>query len=136
MKRNDDSSPVNDRRNGPMTNAERQKRYRDRKRGGPPKGRWAGYETLADIARLTGGSRTVVFMANWLVNHAMDAADKVRIGELKITPTYRRLRRAYDAGIVKAIRERPSSNHRLVCRWVDGAFEFEWIPEGDDGRNQ
>ena len=136
MKRNDDSSPANDKRNGSMTNAERQKRYRDKKRGGPPKGRWAGHLTVAEIAQRAGVSRTKIFMCSWIKKNAPEYFDGIKDGEIKIGPLYRQLKDEYDAGIFKAVCERPSGNNRLVCRRVDGAFEFEWIPEGDDGRNQ
>jgi hypothetical protein len=51
------------------SNAERQKAYRDRKRGGPPKGRWHGHETAAREAAELGDSRTVWYMKLWLYDH-------------------------------------------------------------------
>ncbi len=87
-----------------MTNAERQKRYRDKKRGAPVEGRWpAGHISKPAIAELMQLSRTLVCMASWIKKHAPDVAPDLQAGRLKTTPTYKRLKAEYDAGVVAAI---------------------------------
>ena len=106
MKRNDDSPLVDAKRNTPVTNAERQRRYRDRKRGGPSCGRWPlGYVTIAQTARLQGVSRSMLFMARWLRMYAPDVIPKVESGELKVTPIYQRRRSQLAMQIAKQLVE-------------------------------
>jgi hypothetical protein len=116
-----------------LTNAERQKGYRDRKRGGPPAGRWAGRSSLAKIARSVGTSRTRLFMIRWISAHAPEVLDQtVNRGEpgLKITPTYYRLKAEYEAGILRTAKERPAGDVRLVESRQDGQFVFNWVRGG------
>lgn len=112
-----------------MTNAERQKRYRDKKRGGPVEGRWSvGHLTVADQAKLVQVGRTSVFMAMWISKYAPDAAQGLTAGTLKVTPTYKRLKCEYDAGVVEAIARKVSTDgERLVSSRRDGQFVFHWV---------
>jgi hypothetical protein len=144
LERNADRSPEDAQRNGncrPLTNAERQQRYRDRKRGGPPQGRWAGYVTLQ---RTLGISRSSAHMARWIYRHAPDEYARLcivmnrlhgsRRKGLGIKPLYRRLRAEITEALTRAVRtptdeefhERRRSC-RLVPRRQDGRFVFEWI---------
>ena len=52
-----------------MTGAERQKRYRDKKRGGPPVGRWGGHLSHATFAKLAHVGRTFYWMLGWMLLH-------------------------------------------------------------------
>ncbi len=127
--RNDDSSPVNDKRNGPMTNAERQRRYRDKRRGGPPAGRWADLTSAAKHGEVYKISRTMIFMCSWVCKHAPEYEEQFAAGKTKVSPVYRRLKREYDVALFKALDERPSDDAHLVCRRENGEFVFEWIKE-------
>jgi hypothetical protein len=87
--RNADSLPVN-----AHSNAARQKRYRDRKRGGPPVGRWNGHVSMAMRAKAVGVSRTMLFMAGWIRRNAgSEIVADIKAGKLPLAATYRRLRR-------------------------------------------
>jgi hypothetical protein len=59
---------VTNQRNGrPMSNAERQRRFRDKRRGGPPVGRWpADYMSLSAWAEIMGMSRTTLARLHYL----------------------------------------------------------------------
>ncbi len=127
--RNADSSPVNDKRNGPMTNAERQKRYRDKLRGGPPQGRWAGHTSTAKRGEAIRISRTMIFMCSWVCKHAPEYEGQFAAGKTKVSPLYRRLKHEYDAKLFKALCKRPSDGATLLYRRENGEFVFEWIEE-------
>ena len=92
MKRNADSPNLDSHRNGPMSNAERQRRYRNRKRGGPPRGRWAGHISVAKQAEAVGASRSMLFMAKWICKHAPDLVSEIEAGTLKVYTSYYRRR--------------------------------------------
>lgn len=107
---------MNDQRNGTMTNAERQKRYRDRKRGGPPRGRWTGHISVASRAKALSVSRTMIFMARWIAEHAPDVATQIERGELKVGPEYRRLKA--ERGELKKFDAKSSANwFYLLITW-------------------
>ena len=111
-----------------MTNAERQKRYRDRKRGGPPRGRWGDHGwTQAQLAAGLGIGRTMVCMVHWLGEcGALEELRKIEAGRGKVTPIYKRLRADYERGLCRALlHEIPG--RVLTCRREDGAFLFEWV---------
>src|SRR5437870_2773322 len=75
IRRNAERPLENNHRNGAMSNAERQRRYRDRNRGGPPKGRWAGHQSLETQAQASLPqrlSRSSVYMLRWITGHAPD----------------------------------------------------------------
>jgi hypothetical protein len=111
-----------------MTNAERQKRYRDRKRGGPPVGRWAGGVSVAFAAKEMDVGRTIVFMNRWIDRHAPDIVPILLAGGAKTTPTYNRLRAEYNAGILAAFRAKPDHDgFRLTESRKNGKFVFRWV---------
>jgi hypothetical protein len=116
-----------------MSGAERQKRYRDKKRGGPPRGRWAGHTKVVDAQgpdwRGRRHKRTWAFMQKWLAAHAPGVPL-----DHKITTSYETLRdlwvRAYNAawdGATEAQRE--GRRWDLRERFEDGDFRFEWVRE-------
>jgi hypothetical protein len=111
-----------------MTNAERQKRYRDRQRGGPPVGRWQGHLSTAKIAKAQHISRTMVFMARWVMKHAPDLVQALESGELKMAPTYRRLRGQYIMAMAKALESKHGRNAQLIETRHAGQFVFKWKP--------
>ncbi len=78
--------PLGDR---PMTPAERQRKYRDRLRGGPPVGRWPeGHMTMEELARRSGISRTLLYMARQVREWRPDLYEQMRKGELAVTRAY------------------------------------------------
>jgi hypothetical protein len=102
------------------SNAERQRAYRNRKRGGQPVGRWPGRST-ADMAKQAGLGRTTAFMFNWLSKHAPDALSDFYAGRAKISTAYRRLRKQMLA------------EHAEICHADDrgqawAAFMAKWCP--------
>jgi hypothetical protein len=112
-----------------MTNAERQKQYRDRKRGGPPVGRWHGHDSAAKWAERLGIGRSQWLMIRWICRHAPDVHDEFAKDEkLKITPTYHRLKREYDIGLVRALADGEPEDHTLFEFRRNGKFVFEWVP--------
>lgn len=126
--RNGDSSKINDSSNAPMTSAERQRRYRDRRRGGPPRGRWPeGYVPVGVTAKLAGTNRSYAFYAAWMEKHAPDALGEVLARKLKIAPIYERLRREYDRGIIVAVGQPHGETDELVTYRDDGHFVFDWV---------
>ena len=120
-----------------LSAAERQRRFRDRKRGGPPLGRWHGHESLAEQAAAIGCSRTTVFRLKWLFTNAPEAAERAAAGVEKITPLYYRLRREYDEALIRFVEtdsaecaSRFAEGFRLAPRYTDGQFMFQWVREG------
>jgi hypothetical protein len=103
--RNADSSPVN-----AQSNAERQKRYRDRKRGGPPVGRWPQYpnsfaksagEHWQKFKVWPGVCRTNFFMAKWVIEHASrEIIDDMNAKKTSIVRAYRRLRDEHERATI------------------------------------
>lgn len=130
-KSNADRPKLDDSRNGSMTNAERQRRYRDRKRGGPPRGRWAGHLPAFLLAKSQGTSRSYMYYASWILDHASDVADAIEAGDGNLAVAYERLRREYESGLMKSLRSRPSDDARLFCRRENGEFVFEWIEDDE-----
>jgi hypothetical protein len=140
--RNADGTPVNDHRNAggeATTNAGRQRRYRDRKRGGPPRGRWCGHKTAQQFAP-AGWRRTKVFMGLWIIRHAPDLFDprtgQIDCGEHRtVTALYKALRVERMRAAAMFFRETNGEkmvaqgcrlvearhDHRFVFRWVKGA---------------
>jgi hypothetical protein len=112
-----------------MTNAERQKRHRDKRRGCPREGRWpAGYLSVDRLAKVQGVGRTTIFMAKWILRHAPDVAPRLDAGELSVAPTYRRLRNEYVMGAARAVKARPDDNEaRLEETRRNGKFVFKWV---------
>ena len=112
-----------------MTNAERQKRYRDTQRGGPSEGRWpAGHLSMPTRAKMGQVSRTMIAMCSWIFRHAPDLVPGIKAGLLKVTPTYKRLKGEYDAGVVQAIGTGGDvDGGRLVSSRRDGRFVFQWV---------
>jgi hypothetical protein len=87
------------------SNAERQKKYRDKKRGGAPHGRWPKQHLSAEILAATGGvSRTMIFMMSWVMRHAPEYQLDLAENRVKLTPLYRRLRGEYNLAIAAAVR--------------------------------
>jgi hypothetical protein len=70
--------------NAAKTNAERQKAYRDRRRGGPPIKR----TTAAEVAANYEMCRTCLFYALWLNQHRPDLSVLVERGELSVSRAY------------------------------------------------
>jgi len=118
---------MDDQRNA-KTNAERQRRYRDRKRGGPPRGRWADHVPTAVRADVSGTTRTMLFMAAWVVEHAPEFLPQIEAGTVRLAPTYRRLKREYDSALVAFLRESGGRGELLEYR-ENGQFRFEWAGE-------
>ena len=111
-----------------MTNAERQKRYRDRKRGGPPAGRWAGHTSLTKVAKSSQLGRTTLWMLGWISRHAPDLEPALAADEIKIAPTYRRLRREYLEAVTQADATRPrGAGYRLTMSRRNGHFVVKWV---------
>src|SRR5262245_52778311 len=111
-----------------MTNAERQKRYRDKQRGGPPLGRWHGHTATSKIAKALNASRTMFYMGQWIAGHAPDMASKIETGEAKVTPIYNRLRIQYIMALARASQKRPDGEgYQLVERRRNGKFVFKWV---------
>lgn len=108
-----------------MTNAERQKRYRDKKRGGPPVGRWGGRVPVKTAAEVYKVGRTLIFMSSWIAKHAPDVSDEIRAGRARVTPAYKRLRAEYMMGLARAVQDAPKGASFFVTR-RDGRFVFEW----------
>src|SRR5436190_17915550 len=106
----------------PMTNAERQRGYRDRRRGGPPKGRWAGHVSIATTAKVHDTSRTLLVMGVWILRYAPDEAPALDAGTAKTTPTYRRLRNEYIMAVAKALSKTDDPNARVVVTRKSGRF--------------
>ena len=76
-----------------LTNAERQRSYRDRKRGGPPRHRL----NLGREAKDFGVSRTWYYMFRWVIDRYPELMGQLvrrneRRAGLLITPTYKRLK--------------------------------------------
>jgi hypothetical protein len=112
----------------PMTNAERQKRYRNRQRGGPPLGRWGGRLSIGQAAKAVGCSRTILFMIRWIDKYAKDVMPQLDHPKARVTPAYKRLRAEYDAGFLKAYLGRKDHRGvRLVSLRRDGRFVFKWV---------
>jgi hypothetical protein len=111
-----------------MTNAERQKRYRDKQRGSPAGRRWSGHLSARVNAYLAQTSRTAYFMGLWILNNAPDVlpeSGKAREA-FKITPAYKRLRSEYELGILDALSQPHDESDQLVYYRLDGKFHFEF----------
>jgi hypothetical protein len=79
-----------------MTNAERQRRYRDKKRGGPPQRQCAG--SLTEAAKAAGLKRTTLWMLLWINKHAPDVdLDRISASTPKTAPASDPLSSACDA---------------------------------------
>ena len=65
-----------------MTNAERQKRYRDKQRGGPPVGRWAGHVSREVRAVAHDTSRSIIMMSKWILRHAPEYEKAIKKGAI------------------------------------------------------
>ncbi len=65
-------------------------------------------------------------MAGWIIRHAPDLQVELESDKIKVTPTYKRLRREYDAALFRAIEERPGDGYQLVFYRQDGDFVFRW----------
>ena len=77
-------------------------------------------------------SRTGIFMAKWIETYAEDVYPSIRAGTLKTAPTYKRLKREYDLGLVRAFSDRDDTDGaRLVSFRRDGQFVFKWVATGD-----
>ena len=122
-------------RNAPaMTGAQRQKRHRDKLRGGPPLGRWYGHTSQAAIARMVHLSPTLWKMARWILHMAPELEGPFRdntAGTIKITPLYHRLRRQHDMALARlVIREPdPGPGYEAVLRYRKadgGSFRAYW----------
>lgn len=92
--RNGDSPFVDGQRNVPLTAAERQRRYRDRKRGGPAKGRWAGHVSAKVFASQWAISRSTLFMSQRIRKLSPDLTKEVEGGRMRVGRAYRILRLA------------------------------------------
>src|SRR5262249_36569965 len=108
----------------PMTNAERQKRHRDKGRGGPPAGGGPpGYLSVGKRAKALDVGRTLMFMSQWILQHAPDVADRIESGELRTTPTYTRLRNEYVMCVARALEaRRDDGDARLEVFRRNGEF--------------
>jgi hypothetical protein len=119
---------------GRQSNAERQKRWRDRNRGGAPVGRWPeGYVSVARQAKVFQVGRTLMFMSRWILKHAPEFEAPILSGEIKrVTPLYRKLKRDYDLGIFRAL-QGATSDQAAGNGWSltegrqDGHFTFRWV---------
>jgi hypothetical protein len=111
-----------------MTNAERQKRYRDKKRGGLARERRPGGMTDAELAKTLHVSVSMLRMARWIIAHAPDVVPAIEAGELTVTAEYRRLNDELDRAFFLAIHAgRPAGDVRLMGRRRDGKFEMFWM---------
>lgn len=115
-----------------MSNAERQRQYRNRKRGGPPVGRWAGHLAKRKIAEAYHISRTLLVYSGWIAKHAPELVQDLEAGRARVTPTYRALKPKYDAGIARAVRDSDVTRmqalgYTLHGEYRDGDFEFWWV---------
>ena len=89
------------------TSAERQREYRDRKRGGPAAGRWAGHTTAAEIVQQYGGSRTGLSMAQLVKRYRPDLFERVQSGDLKLAVAYKLANRERDLETLREMGEQP-----------------------------
>jgi hypothetical protein len=116
-----------------LSNAERQKRHRDRKRGSPVVGRWPeGYVSIAKRARVCHTTRTMTCMAGWILQHAPEFEGSVASGAERITPLYRRLKQEYDMGVFRALKNATPdqagfNGWALVEGRECGRFVFKWV---------
>jgi hypothetical protein len=89
-----------------QSNAARQKAYRDRKRGGPPVGRWPRAEWLKTTPlkytlSIIDMRRTTYFMCKWLIECASpEIVASLNASKIKIGPTYRQLRAEHNRAII------------------------------------
>jgi hypothetical protein len=114
------------------SNAERQKAYRDRKRGGPPEGRWAGHVSHDALAQALQVGRTMLFMLAWIDKHAPEIAADIKRSKGKISPIYRRLKAEFDSVVSKCLvsgglEKMKSDTWIFTCRREDGRFVAQWI---------
>ena len=101
--RNADSPSVDCQRNGPLSNAERQRRYRDRRRGGPPVGRWDGHMSVKATLAVFPVGRSFYYMTRWLRKYAPEVIPDLEAGKAKITPTYQRVRHEHELAYFRAL---------------------------------
>jgi hypothetical protein len=97
-----------------MTNAERQRRYRDKKRGGPPVGRWpdGAYmpKVLGDIRGTTGWGKSQWYMAKWICDHFPEVLKTLGSGRdarESVSHAYHRLKGEAVAKLIAALMEEP-----------------------------
>lgn len=116
-----------------LSDAERQKRCREKKRGGPPVGRWAGHISLAKIAAAVGIKKSTLAMLRWIERHAPDVLPGLD-GAWKPAPMYRKLKTEYDGVVFRAWWARHTEGHtdRLVVERENGRFVARWISGGTD----
>jgi hypothetical protein len=78
--------------------------------------------------KISGSSRTGLFMGKWLIKHVPGMYEKMMAGQIKITPTYRRLKDEYDRALFVAIGAAIKSGrdpHDLTERYEGGRFIIE-----------
>jgi len=137
---NCDRSPADDHRNAgkkALTNAERQRRYRNKKRGGPPLGRWHGHASIQRLLASHGLKRTMAFMGQWIIRLAPDRFDsstgRFDYGEYgSLTALYRGLKRER-LEAAAAFCQRTNGDYWLARGWTlldcprrNGRFAFRW----------
>ena len=91
-----------------MTAAERQRRYRDRRRGGPPIGRWpAGYQSLEVLAAIIRSGRVSAFRLRCISNQHRDLFELVLDGRASIAAAWRVAQHREEEGV-----------RRLACAYL------------------
>jgi len=135
MSRNGECPLVDEQSNGAkkaLTNAERQRRHRNKRRGGPPVGRWPDGATIGklrkSLCQRLEWSRTMYYMAQWIIRHAPDVEADVEADKVRITPAYNRLKREMFVGFARflALGDKSGEGYELKVSRRGGRFHFAW----------
>jgi hypothetical protein len=89
----------------PMTNAERARRYRDRKRGAPAR---HPTTTMSALARESGASRTLRWRARVIAKWAPEFVPLVKSGDMRIGRAFPIAQQRRDSTTMKAITDSES----------------------------
>lgn len=84
--------------------AKRQRAFRDRRRGGPARGRWADHKSAFTPAAELGLDRLLLVLVEWLKTFAPDAARDLHRGWLKVGRDERTLQKEITAALDRPTR--------------------------------
>lgn len=119
--------------------AKRQRAFRDRRRGGPARGRWADHKSAFTPAAELGLDRLLLVLVEWLKTFAPDAARDLHRGWLKVGRDERTLQKEITAALDRAhkdlLLEKSGIWHpeawgglRLIVRRRGDRFAFKIVP--------